>query len=155
MDLNQLLTRVRESHDAWTQLVSGVDRDRMAEPGVAGDWSLKDVVCHISWFEEQMVMLLESHALVGSDWWQLPSDERNALIYEEHKALSLDGALQRAESSHYRMTKALSSLPDDFLKDAANFEGMPADWLPWQIVAQNTYEHYDDHAASVRRWLRG
>jgi hypothetical protein len=30
---------------------------------------------------------------------------------------------------------------------------MPADWLPWRIIAENTSEHYRDHAAIVRAWL--
>jgi len=30
---------------------------------------------------------------------------------------------------------------------------MPADWRPWQVVASNTYEHYDDHAQQAEAWI--
>jgi hypothetical protein len=31
------------------------------------------------------------------------------------------------------------------LHDPGRFTDMPPDWLPWDLLAQNTYEHYQDH----------
>jgi hypothetical protein len=30
---------------------------------------------------------------------------------------------------------------------------MPPDWQPWTIIAQNTYEHYQDHIDDLKRWM--
>ncbi len=43
---------------------------------------------------------------------------------------------------------------DDELNDSSRFRDMPSDGQPWHIVAQNTYEHYREHAANVEKWLK-
>jgi hypothetical protein len=30
---------------------------------------------------------------------------------------------------------------------------MPEDWEPWQVIAGNTYEHYQEHIPDIRDWL--
>ena len=47
----------------------------------------------------------------------------------------------------------LASLKDEDLNSAASFTAMPDDWVPWIILAQNTYEHYRDHAKDIQAYI--
>ena len=39
------------------------------------------------------------------------------------------------------------------MTDPTGFPNMPPDWQPWLVIAQNTYQHYQDHIKDVERWL--
>ena len=105
------------------------------------------------WYEREMVGMLKSRALVGSDLWALPLDERNAGVYEETKSMTLEEV--RAESARVfpELVEQLKALPEDAYGDPASFPGMPPEWEPWFIVAGNTFNHYLDHTESLRQLL--
>jgi hypothetical protein len=125
----------------------------MTEAILPEGWSLKDIIAHVAWHEREMVGLLESKALAGSDWWNLPMDERNSLIYEQHKDMPLDEVLAWAEKEYARFAKAFEALPEEALNAPSFFENMPPDWTPWEIIADNTYIHYRDHIDDIETWL--
>lgn len=100
-----------------------------------------------------MVGLLQTRILAGSDLWALPQDERNRVIYEQNRTRALSDVLAESAQVHARAMSLLDDLTDADLLEAARFKDMPADWLPWRIIAENTFEHYRDHAVIVRAWL--
>ena len=151
--VSELLDLVEETFDAWMHLLESVPEDTFEQPGVSGNWSLKDIIAHITWHEEQMVQVMEARALIGSEWWELPTHERNAKIYEENKSVSLSDILAAATAVHRQLVHWIGTLTDKDLNEPAQFEGMPEDWLFGDILSQNTYIHYGDHAASVSKWI--
>ena len=108
-----------------------------------------DVIAHIAWHEGQMVGVLEAHDLVGSELWDLPLDQRNAAIYEVYKDHPLAEVRQEALQTYEIMMKLLASFPAGDLEDTASFPNMPPEWQPWELIANNTYEHYEDHGKGV------
>jgi hypothetical protein len=100
-----------------------------------------------------MLTVIREHALVGSPWWDLPFDERNAKIYAEHRHQPLAEVLSQAASSYRAFLAAFETLTDADLTDPARYANMPADWEPWRVYSSNTYEHYRDHTADLRAWL--
>jgi hypothetical protein len=61
--------------------------------------------------------------------------------------------LAEARQAYAQVCELAQGLTDEDLNSAAHFKDMPSDWLPWQVLAGNTFEHYDDHAADIRAWL--
>jgi hypothetical protein len=144
---------VEETFESLLLLIESVPPSRLEEAGVSGNWSLKDVIAHITWHEEQMVETMEVRALIGSEWWELPTHERNVKIYEEYKSSPLQDVLDDATATHQQLAHWIRTLSDAELNEPGHFEAMPEDWLFGEILAQNTYEHYGDHAASIAKWL--
>lgn len=153
MKKDEFLDAVRSERRQWDELVSGIDNERMAESGTIGDWSVKNIICHISWFEREMAELLETRTLVGSDLWNLPTDERNDAIFQQYRTQPLEEALSVSRESFDRLVSAIETLAEDELSDPRRYQNMPSDWVPWQIVAQNSYEHYEHHATDIRAWM--
>lgn len=137
----------------WQGLLAQIPAARLAEPGLPGGWAVKDVIAHLTWFEREMVDLINTRVLAGSELWTLPIDEQNAAIYEEGKERPLADILAEAEQVHAALRAALPTLSAADLQDATHFSEMPPDWKPWEIIAGNSYEHYLDHIPAVRRWL--
>lgn len=151
--VSQLLKTIQQVRTEWATLLESIDQSKLTQPGVAGSWSLKDIIAHITWHEREMVGLIKAHALVGSELWNLPTDERNAAIYEEVRQQPLEQVLEESTQVYQELIAVLPSLTDQDLTKPESFPGMPPDWQPWMIIAQNTYEHYQDHIIDVQRWM--
>jgi hypothetical protein len=148
-----LIDKIQTEWSTWSSLVAQFTPEQSIRPGVAGDWSLKDIIAHITWHEKEMLGLVEAHALVGSELWDLPTDERNAAIYEATHHQSLEQVLLESAQVHLELLEELPTLSDADLTDPGSFPDMPPDWQPWMLIAQNTYEHYQDHIKDVEHWL--
>jgi hypothetical protein len=153
MTVNELIERVRDARADWDALIEGIDEARMTEPGVTGDWSLKDMIAHISWFEKEMIGVVRERALVGSELWLLPPHERNAAIHAENRDRPLAEVRADAKRTFAELMEVLPTLADEDLTDATRFADMPPDWVPGEIIAQNTWEHYEAHRRGVEAWL--
>lgn len=149
----EFVARIHRSRAAWDGLIQGISREEMQKPGFCGDWSLKDVIAHITWYERAMVRLLQARAFVGSSLWELPLHERNAAIFRENKDTNLGQVLDESQQAFVELMSELDALTDDDLNDPARFPGMPPDWQPWQVIASNTCEHYEDHASQAEARL--
>jgi uncharacterized protein (TIGR03083 family) len=147
------MNRVQTERAEWDALLDQVGPARMAEPGVAGEWSVKDIIAHITWFEREMVGMLRAHALVGSELWNLAPAERNAAIFEENRDRPLDDVLKEAPQVFQQLVELVQALDERDLIDPSRFPGMPAEWQPWKIMADNTFDHYRAHAPDIRAWL--
>ncbi|MGW8142740.1 MAG: ClbS/DfsB family four-helix bundle protein, partial [Anaerolineales bacterium] len=117
------------------------------------EWSLKDVIAHLTWHENEMIGMIRSHAFKGSDLWDLITDERNAIIHEENRDKSLQQVQDESNQIHQQLMELLPTLSDEDLTNPENFIGMPPDWQPWTILADNTYQHYQHHIRDLKRWI--
>ncbi len=153
MNVREFQHAWRKDRAEWERVLAEVDEDRMLEPGLPREWSVKDVIAHVNWYEREMVGLLKQRALMGSELWQLPTDERNVPIYEEGKDLPLDEVLAESNRLFERLWALVSELADEDLVDPSRFDQMPEDWEPWELLASNTYEHYLQHIPDIRDWL--
>lgn len=151
---NELVELIKTARDRWKTQLERVDRGKMELAGVTGDWSVKDLVAHITWSENEMVGLLGKRVLVGSELWSLSTDERNHAVYLQNKDRPLDEVLNEAEAIYTQLLKLVEGLEDEDLHKASRFENMPPDWTPWRIIAGNTYIHYDEHAQDLNAWLK-
>ena len=150
----EFLEQIRLSRAELDEVINQLDPKSMTTPGVAGDWSVKDILAHVTWHEREMLNLVKAHALVGSDLWNLPLDQRNEAIYQENKNKVLKDVLAESKAVYESMMREMQTLSEEDLKDPARFADMPSDWQPWDLIAQNTYEHYQDHLADLRAWKK-
>lgn len=108
MNKSQLIEQVRLTHAAWEAAVRRLDDVQILAPGVAGDWSVKDIIAHLAWHEGEMVNLLQAHVLAGSEMWGWPLDERNHAIYLANRERPLADILQQEQQIYIE----LASLPE-------------------------------------------
>ena len=154
MDKATFLESVRSERARWEATLVEVGEGRMEEPGAEGDWSVKDVIAHISWHEREMVEMLRQRSLeVGSNLWMLPLRKRNAAIFEQNRLRSLGDVLSESQEIFPQLMREAETLSEEDLNNPGRFVKMPGNWVPWKIIAENSYEHYLDHMKSIRAWL--
>ncbi len=154
MDKNSFIEIVTYFRDQFDEFLPNLPIADLSTPGIYGTWSVKDVLSHIAWYEKEMVVVLTTHDLTGSDWWDLPLDERNARIYEANRDRPAREVLAEFKQVYPQLLTALDALGPDDLNQASSFANMPGDWLPWQLIASNTFDHYPHHINAIQDWAK-
>jgi len=149
MTRTEFIQNMQTGRRQWQQLWKSIDLFGTSRPRTPGEMSLRDILFHIAWYEREMVEMLQLRALVGSSWWELPVDERNAHIQAEAQSASLLQAWRLEQQVYTELMSQLQSIRDEELGDARFFQEMPSDWIPWQVIASNTYEHYAEHYSGI------
>lgn len=140
-----LISKVQKMRETFDHSIASKQID---DPIAPGGMTIKEVIYHVAWYENQMVDLLRSRVLAGSPWWNLPTDERNALIQVEAGSLGVGEVINYAGDTFNNLVHALEELPMEALDKPSFFENMPADWSVAELLRQNTYQHYEDHLHS-------
>ena len=151
MDKREFIQRVKSERERWDELLAQVPDGLMLQPGVEGDWSAKDILAHVTWYEREMIGMLKTRALSGSDWWALPLDERNDAVHGEVRDMSLEEVRAEASRVFPELVEQLELLPEEALNDSSHFEGMPSEWAPSDVIGSNTFRHYPEHTESIQR----
>jgi hypothetical protein len=148
----EFVGRVIRAREAWDAAIAGFEQDEMVMPSFCGDWSVKDVIAHIGWYDREMVKMLEAKKFGDSRLWRMSLDERNAVIFRENKGRMPEEVLEEQSRVFATLIGLLVVMTEDDLNEPTHFPGMPLEWRPWQVIASNTYEHYEAHLCQARRW---
>jgi hypothetical protein len=153
----QLLEAMRAARSNWEALLAEAGEARLTEPGVEGDWSLKDIIAHITYFEtwaaDNVIAFRSGEPQPQAEYKGLEVDEENARLYERFRTKSLAQVLQDSQVSFQRSLDAVAGLRDEDLYDPKFVPVPNADFTVFDLIEGDTFEHYNDHGASVRAWL--
>lgn len=150
MNASCLIEAIEAARGNWDYVINLIPEDKREWKPWPDAWSLKDIIAHVAWHDDQMIELAETKDLIGSPWWDLPTDERNDKIYEQYKDMPIGEVLAFANETYTRMMTALRTLSDEDMNDAKRFTDMPENWIPWRMIASNSYEHYLRHIGQIR-----
>lgn len=156
MTASRLATILRDERTEWNALLAAVGPSRIEIPGVEGNWSVKELVAHLTWYEQAVVegahQVMTTGAYTRRAMGAGNIDERNARIAAESRSRPVAEVLAEADAIFGQLLQVIAAIPDDILNDA-RLLGLPDDVPPWMRVANNSYAHYRQHEESVRVWL--
>ena len=154
MNKNELKNTLSETRFAFDSALAEVDPTQMMTSGVVGEWSIKDLIAHITWAVKETVGMLEAKALIGSELWRLSEEQRNAAVYEQNRARSLPDVMVESQHAHRKLVDIIDEMPDQDLLDADWFAGLPGgEWPPWRVIEVNVSDHYVHHSKDIQDWL--
>lgn len=162
-----LMRLLDEGRTAWEATLRDVPRERMTQTGVVGDWTVKDIVSHISFWERVSAGRLGGlvsgqpptdvelyGAGITPEIVALDIDAFNAWQQQRDHDRALDEVLMDEQQAYRRLYTYVRAAREDDLLDVGR-----ANWATespaWENVAGNSYEHWAEHAASIRAWLEG
>ncbi len=124
-------------------LASQVDGERAEEPGVCGDWSVKELVAHMAaWDWEGERHFRELHA-GGPDDQPYDVETFNAAAVDERREQTWDETLDELRRANMTFAASLANVSAGDREANAHY----ASWLG-AIVG-----HYEEHTAQVRTWF--
>jgi len=153
----RLLAELRVARAEWDALMEEVGEGRMTAPGAAGDWSVKDVIAHLTSFDRWFVHASEAHfrgelpPLDGTEGMSF--EERNQFFYQQARHRPLAGVLAESRQVFQRLLEMMEAHSEEFLTQPQHFEGAPGPVLVWKLLEGDVYGHYRDHMRSIRARL--
>ena len=153
MTADDLLSRARDERERLMALWSELSEAEMtALPGPQEDWSVKDMIAHIAWWQEAMVNWA-SAALRGEMIAHTQTvDEVNARVYAENRDMPLAAVLEAFEASFARVESLLERVTDDEINDPelCNINGAALKLY----IGGNTFVHYADHIDELAAYVK-
>jgi hypothetical protein len=156
-DKTTMLERTRDGWWRLQQALELLEENEMTEIQMQGNWTVKDILAHIAFWEDRLLLRL-SDALAGRPMERQPGglseadvDALNEENYRNHAHLDLHTVLGKSAEIHNSLIGALTRLPEDPLDDFYTiwWGGEP----PWAIIAGDTYEHYEEHLSAIEAYL--
>jgi hypothetical protein len=154
-----LLEAIEIERNALEQLLAELSPEQMLEPGIVGEWTVKDVLAHlIEW--EHMVLRWHAAGLQGKvpvtpaegfNWAQLPL--LNQQIYERYHNRPLADIQKEFKSSFRNILKTIQGLSDEDLFTHRRYTWTKNNTLGAYFVS-NTSSHYHWARTSMKKGLK-
>lgn len=147
MTRSQLLQRLDREWRALLESYAGLSEAELGEPGVTGAWSVRDIIAHVTWWEEEALTHLPV-VLAGRRPPRYSTthggiDAFNATMTRQRQGLSLATVLRQRDDVHRRLVALVEGVPERALDGETRFR---------RRLRLDTYGHYAKHALAIRRW---
>ncbi len=170
IDKATILKEIEEKHADMEALLATLDREKMTQPGVYGELTVKDVLAHLTAWERLMLGWLErslrgepaerfarGYIISENDPEEVTNrimDNLNEHIFKESSDKSLDEVMADFRSAHTDVVRTIEGTAESDLLDPDRFAwrgGSPF----WRAVGGNTFWHYQEHIDLLKAWLDG
>jgi hypothetical protein len=159
MTKTKILEMIQSGRKSLESTLSQLSEEQMTQPGVQNDWSVKDILAHITewerrtvqWIHESLRGEVPQRPAPGMAWDDL--DGLNEQIYMLNKDRPLSEVLDDFRSAHHQSLQAVEALTEEDLIDPQRFAWRAGEPM-WHMVAANTWLHYQEHGEAIRKRLR-
>jgi hypothetical protein len=147
MSRADLLKRVEARWQELLDAYEGLSAAAMAEPGVTGTWSVKDIVAHVTVWEAEAL----AHLPVVLAGKRPPRysvmhggiNAFNALMTQRNRDLPLRDVLRQRDATHRRLLGFIQRVPESECRGDTRFR---------RRLRLDTYGHYAVHTKAIRAW---
>ncbi len=154
-----LLDQIRAAHTQLAHTVAEISPARLAEPSLEGGWAVKDVLVHITWWEQRMIRTVQralrgeapQRLQEGNETIEQAVDRTNAEVFEANRDRPVADILMDRQRSFTNVLAMIDELSDDDLINPTPLEAvLGGELVP--LIASDTYEHYVEHERAIRTW---
>jgi hypothetical protein len=167
MTKKQFISKLLRERDKFELLLNRVGYTRrMTLNGVAGKWSIKDILAHILAYEQyiadRMAEILHREPYIpcktqtaldafldefgypdfGSPL--LDDNAPNEWVIDRYRNVSLDDVIAQELQAFSSVISAFENMSDELI----------ASHNLYNRIIQHTYEHYREHTHEIKHWLR-
>jgi Protein of unknown function (DUF1706) len=152
----QLLDDLKDEQTQWEALLQDIGEEHMTQPGVAGEWSIKDIVAHLTTYRRRTVGRFQAalrHEPAPTPPWPPhlnTDDEINEWIYTANRDRPLVDVLGESRDVCQQLVETLGALPEADLLDPARFP-----WLEGEPLSGAAFfaHFHEEHEPDMRAWL--
>jgi hypothetical protein len=162
MNKAEFLKVFRSEHAKLETLLQAVGSERLEVAGVSGSYSVKDILAHLTAYNRALVNWLNA-AQAGQVYVdpvvdQPDLDTRNAAVYARNKDRRPAAVREAFHQTLAELEACIDALSDEELNDAERTAWfVEPRWQRkqalWQCIANDSYEHHQQHIPDIKRWL--
>ena len=143
---SNLLTELDEARRDLLSAIEGLNEAQLSGPLPGGEWSAKDVLAHVSsWDELRCFEIARADRDETPVYALLREDDFapwNAVLMSVRRDLPLSQVLRELSYARERVLEMIASVPDDRLAEAA----------PGRVRIRRAADHDREHTAHIRDW---
>jgi uncharacterized damage-inducible protein DinB len=143
---SDILEQISATHLLLEAHLSALSDSQMMRPGINGEWAVKDLLAHITWWEQHLLRRLRA----GRDdvyregmSMQAVTDQANDEIFAANRSRSLADILEEFQVSYQQVLAAVEALSEEDVAQAEIYDA----------IAWDTFQHYPEHTAMLRSWI--
>lgn len=152
----QLLADLDSEQAGWEALLAEIGTKHMEQPGVAGEWSIKDIIAHLTGWRRRTLARFQAalrHEPPPPPAW--PADLQddyaiNAWIYGATHDQPLADILRDSRAVFDQLVATFAAFPEDELRDPARFPWLEGE--TWNAAILFGHFH-DEHEPDMRAFL--
>ena len=157
---DQLVLEIEKERKALEEFLSTLTSDQILQPGILGSWSVKDVLAHLTEWEQMFLGWYQAglrgqnpeKPAPGYKWSQLP--QLNQQIYEKYHDQSLRDVQKSFRSSYRKMLKTIQGISEKELFTRGHFAWTEKNALVAYIIP-NTSSHCRWARTEMYKGMRG
>ena len=154
-----LLAAIDQERGALEATLETLTPRQMVEPGVVGEWSVKDVLAHLvewqqmvlGWYRAGLRGEIPEMPAPGYKWNQMP--QLNQMIYEKHRDSPLGEVMEQFHASHRETVGVIQELSDEELFTARRYGWTQGNTMGTYFVS-TTSSHYLWARKEARKGLK-
>ncbi len=147
MNTQQVLKRLDDAWRAFEESYAGLSSAQLLTPGVTVDWSVRDIIAHVTWWEEEALKHLPLVRAGGRPPRYSVQyggiDAFNALMTEQRRERSLEDVLRQHDEVHARLVDYVRGAPVELFAEDTRFR---------RRLRLDTYGHYPIHTKAILAW---
>lgn len=158
MNKKELIDNLEDQRELFLDLIENLPEETLTTPGVVGQWSIKDILAHISRWEAELVKLL----------WQISQGQRptsmhftnkgtvdqvNQVWYEESASRTIARVLDDFQSVRNQTVLRIEGFSDRDLTDPKRYPVLGGRAL-WEYIEGDSFGHEIEHMADIQSWLQ-
>lgn len=157
MTRDEILKALDNTRQEFLNAIAGLSETQMMEPGVNGEWTVKDIMYHISLWEAELVTLLWQAAKGNTPttvhFTQEHFDQTNSQWYIQGKNRALETVWKDFEGVHMQVKRRVNDFSDKDLNDSHFFSWQREHPL-WEWIGSDSFQHEPEHTAQVLNWRK-
>ncbi len=147
MKKEKVLATLDQAWKAFLQSYSGLKREQLLIPGVTGEWSIKEIISHVSWWEEEALkhlpLVLQGGRPKRYSVLYGGIDAFNAQMADNQRSLTLAQVLNRQAEIHVKLLGYLHLVNEEQFASETRFQ---------RRLRLDTYGHYRIHTRDIGDW---
>lgn len=156
---DQLLNDIRTERRRLEKNRAPLSAEDMLQPGVTGSWSVKDILAHLTaweqlfleWYQAGLQGTFSTTEPVGMSCSAM--DALNQQIYTQNQRHSLDDVLAEFHASYQQIISTIEGITEEDMFVQGRFAWTGKLTLA-DYIAGNTCNHYAWAKSQIRKWAK-
>jgi len=139
------LKKMKYRRKHWDSLINIIIKKGLDKEKISEKWYFKDVICHITWYDIEVLKALETKSIVESKFWNASISERNEMIFNDTQEITLDKILKESKRVFKDLISKIRELSDEDLNSDEYIKRKSDKRITWDFVGANNFWHFEDH----------
>lgn len=155
MNREEILSALKESREKLLEAIEGLNEETIVKDRVVENWTIKDMLYHLSMWEAELVKLLwqilQEQPPTTIHFSNVSVDEINAAWYTQGRSRSLAQVMGDLQAVRKQTLRRTGAFMDADLNNPKRYTWQNDQPL-WTWIAVDSFQHEAEHTAQIAAW---